>query len=613
MIFELLDAKRRRINTYQDNSLIEGVVGRELVDRVIKDSLDIDFTLNMLGDLKGATYVLLGDTNMFRVNPIFKIADLSYDTKVNVTCTSQTLDEASGITAKKSEVTDILTTINQKSESIGYLVTIDVDTTPEELTSEVLEYLKDEFTLQEAIEAILQVVDGYAEFDASITGDYVSSVELKISDRLGTDIKDALIYGENIAELKVDERIEGIVTAVEYTGREVNESGDDDLLTLDASRWEVPTTYTLPNTKREAKLTEYTDGDGVVHYLLEDVNATRTYGRYTTVDDRVAEPLIEVYSNTDIPTIEDLVDVAIKALDGKSVPQTQYSISTTTAGVDVADNLGIRVPHLGIDRYMPVLSVSYWLDDDGVVDIKVGEHLPTEIEKQFEKLPTLDEIKDEVGSGGDGSDGDLPIDLVRGTQIATVIEPRTLTYTGDREEGVSDWEFDRATATWVATLGTPMMVSKYDYYLSFDYVINGGYSDGHFSLGLTYQTTARENKNVAKDNAKPLDYVQVVADVAVEGTSGNVEIRLNDFYNIQYPQHEVAYYGNIEEGTLEINSNNIAFPIFGVYDSSGSIYYLPYLHRDKQHPTTQAELDGLAGYITNFTIVGNERNTVDPT
>lgn len=603
MIFEFLDVKKKRIATYTDAQLLSGVVRRELVDRTIKDSMDVTFTLDMLGVAKESTYVLLSDVDWFRVNPIYKIADLSYSNTLKITGVSESLDRANTVTVSLEDGQSLLDAINIASVKIGYKIAVDTRLDEEQLTGRVLEFLdiydEDGFELSDAVNVIAQVIGGTSEFDTEIVDDYVASTVLRITEDLGKEVKDALIYGVNISSINVDERNEGIITAVEYTGREVDDDGNENLLTLDWRDASVPRTYTLPNSKRQARLMRYVDADENVRFILEDIEATRTHGLYTTDADKEAEPIIATFSNTDIPTLDDLIDFAIKELDGKSVPQTQYQLSATVNGLDVGDNLGIQIPHLGINRFMRVLSVDYDMAGEYESNITVGDHLPTEIEKRFERLATLDDLGEDKE--------DLPVDTKRGETVADVIPSQTIQYAigDDLQPHVN------VRAHFVKSLNTNMYPHLYDYYLSFDYKINNGYSGGFFELGLTYQSSPTYTRFL-RSNTFPTDYVGCVVNVGLEGQSGSVDVRMNDYTQFMraYELSGISTRNRGEENFHIYEGNNV-FPLVAVYDGTGTAYYLNYLGRDVYPATTKEELDMLPGYITNFKITQHKRTTRD--
>lgn len=608
MIFELLDVKKKRLGTYTGANLIDGVIRRELVDRVIRDSMDVEFTLDMLTPLKEATYVMVSGNEWFRVNPIFKISDITYGKTLDVSCTSNTLDEAGKVDLEWDGKGGFVSLLQGASKGIGFDIEIKVNMSNEVIDTRVKDYLEDKFTLSEGIDVLLQVVGGVAEFDTNIKDDYVAKTVLRVSDNLGREHKDALIYGINMTDIRVDERIEGIITAVEYTGHEEEGSdGSVKKLTLNTSGTSVPTRHTLPNSNRTANITRYVESDGRVRYLLEDVASTRTYGMYTDVEDRVASPIIEERSNKDVTKLEDLVELAIKELDGKSVPKTQYDIQATVRGLDVADNLGIKIPHLKIDRYMPVISMEYDMRGEYESRIKVGDYLPSEIEKKFEV------IEDKVGKGnendGGGGGGDKPVDKDRGKLISTNVVPQTIVYTMGEIPS-------NGRPLWIKPATTDMYINRFDYYLSFEYVLSGDYSGGQFELGMSSYSNMLQKKNHTNNGMLADFYFQKLAETSFSGKTGKVDIRLNDYYQFMNANEysgvstrRIALGGG--EYEYVIRADNYIYPYVSVYDKTGSLYYLTYLGADVNTPTTQEGLDSLPGYIKNFTVTGHERLTKD--
>src|SRR5699024_7966932 len=106
------------------------------------------------------------------------------------------------------------------------------------------------------LEELMLVLDVYGEFVFTAEKDEVVKVGIRLAKQLGRTVKRGLIYGVNITDLRVEERVEDIITAVEYTGEEtVNTAGEViDTLTLQGAR-----ATTLPKTKRRVEVEKYVD------------------------------------------------------------------------------------------------------------------------------------------------------------------------------------------------------------------------------------------------------------------------------------------------------------------------------------------------------------------
>lgn len=623
MIFEMLDVKKRRIGTYTEQELVRGSVRRELVDRVVKDSMDVEFTIKMLDVIRETAYIMVGDVGFFRTNPIYKIVDIKYGETVEVMTATQTIGREDDKVIKYEEGESLYGLINRESGRLGYSVKIELESNEAKVTEEVFKYVdKESFRLEEIIKAILQVTGSQAEFDTFIKNDYVANTQLRISDRLGNEYKDALIEGVNITSLDVSERMDDIITAVEYTGRQLEEGSVDEYLTLNPAGKGVPTSYILPKTKRRVNLTNIEE-DGKKRYLLEDKDSTRLYGMYTGIGSNRAKPKIKVRSNKDVPTIEDLIELSIKELDGETIPKTVYTIEATVRGLDVADELGIKIPRLKIDRTLPVLSVEY--DMEGELDsyIKVGEELKSELDKKFEKL------EERVGEEKE-KDKDEPDTVILGEKMSQVMNPRDVTFALGREVVFYNW--NRSSGSY--SLGKYMYrydgrgigsqhgasYNKYeqqnitvrDRYLSgnmpqglhlrvsdddwrtdnkifkmeFDYKINGGYeatrvvvSAGSGSTG-GYPLGWIESKEYVSRT-----YDTIIADKKLEGSSGKVELIFNEYENFTgagfYDRLTIFMFINKKEGDLnELN--------------------LYYVDAEKDYLTTEKK--DLTGYLENVRI-----------
>lgn len=313
------------------------------------------------------------------------------------------LNRVSSFKVNDTSTTGLLSYINKQSEKIGFNIILDTRMTESQITQGVFKYVEPEFTLDEAVNALLQVIDGVAEFDTIIDEDYVAKTTLRISDNIGEVRDEKLMYGYNLTEFGVDERVEDIVTAVEYIGVELDKDTEE-RLTLDWYGTGVKRDYVLPNSKRKVRLEMYDDINGRTQYVLEDKESTNLYGYYTNEQKRKADPIVETRTDGNITKLKDLIDVSVEYLDGKSLPRTKYNITALVEGIDVADYVDVKVPHLGIDRRMPVLSVEYNMGHDEEVYVTVGEYLPTDMERVFEEVTSKTEGNDSGGGTG-GSTG----------------------------------------------------------------------------------------------------------------------------------------------------------------------------------------------------------------
>lgn len=599
MIFELLDAKRQRITTVTDKNLVDGSIRRELDDRFVKESLDVEFTLKMKDELDNARFLMVSDTGYLRGNPVFRIYQKQVRDTIQVVATSYTTEDLGGylvnldgLFISEGNPVDL---IKAEFNKVGYDLMLDgVTITEDDL--QLLDYqLPDgEVGIGRVLEELMLILDVYGEFVFTAEKDEVVKVGIRLAKQLGRTVKRGLIYGVNITDLRVEERVEDIITAVEYTGEEtVNTAGEVvDTLTLQGAR-----ATTLPKTKRRVEVEKYVDENGIERFILEDRRATQQYGTYN-FDTGEMRPIIESYSDVYINNRDDLLQEAIVKLDGNSVPKTQYNIGANVSGLDVGDVVEVQIPHLKIDRFLDVLSVRYTFNREGRVIVTVGEHIATELERRF----------DEIGVDNKAEVGGLPVDTKRGETVADVIPSQTIQY----ETGYGLALNTRTRARFVKSLNTNMYPHLYDYYLSFDYKINNGYSGGFFELALTYYDNPTYTRYL-RENTFPADNAGCVVNVGLEGQSGSIDVRMNDYTQFMraYELSGITTRNNGEED-FYIHERNNVLPLVAVYDGTGTAYYLNYLGRNVEYPaTTKEELDMLPGYITNFKITQHKRTTRD--
>lgn len=602
MIIEFLDVKKRVIGTYTDKMVDENVQRRELVDRFIQDSVTLSVDLSLKDVVEEAKYFMVTDGQKFRVSPIYQKDQvfIKNGNSLEVDAKSESLDRAKEVNLTMVSGGNLLEIINEGSSKIGFEIELKTEMSHEDLVDGVFSFIETEFTLDEAITAILQVIDGYAEFDTILKDNYVDKTVLRMGDSLGKEYRDALIYGVNVEKFESTQRVEGIVTAIEYTGREIELSDRSTyVLTLERADNTVPREYRLPKTNRVARLTDFVDDGGNTKYLLEDVESTRRYGRYTSVADRDAEPIIETFSNTDVPTLEDLVELSIKELDGKNIPQTQYSVTAKVSGLDVGDNLGIQVPHLGINMTLPVLTIEYGLKGDGVCDIKVGEHLPTELDRRFENLPT---------SSGEGS-------REFGDVLSTVVNPRTVVYTSWENLLIDRYSDVGNKVGWTQVLGEDLYPELYEYVVSFDFEIHKGCKAIRAEFGMSDNPSdvgfgATEASDLS-GNGYITRFGTKVAESDLDGSSGNLKLSLNDFRNFMRADENEDKYGvraerRSEDGLLVIHKDNHIIPVITVESSNGLEFTLNYKDYLMFTPIDKVGLDETSGYLKNFKITKNE-------
>lgn len=598
MIFELLDARRKRIATVTGLNLVDGVISRDLDDRFVKDSIQVEFSLKMKDLLEDAMFLMVSDTGYLRGNPVFRVYQKEIRDTIKVVATSYTTEDLGGYLVDLDELFrsggDSSALLMQEFVNAGFnLILDDVIITSEDLQMLDYQLPSGEAEIREVLDELMLILDVYGEFVFTVEKDEIVRVGIRLAKQLGRKVNRGLIEGVNITDRRVEERREGIITAVEYTGEEtVNTAGEViDTLTLNGAGQAV-----LPKSKRNARVEKYVDENEVERYILEDRDATKQYGTYDYIKGEM-RPVIESYSDVYINNRDDLLQEAVVKLDGKSVPKTQYNISANVSGLDVGDVVEVQIPQLKIDRYLDVISVTYSFNRRGRVNVTVGEHIATELERRFEEL----------GKDNKSDVGGLPLDTERGETVADVIPSQTIQYAigDDLASHV------RVRAHFVKSLNTNMYPHLYDYYLSFDYKINNGYSGGFFELGLTYQGSPTYT-NRLRDNTFPTDYVGCVVNVGLEGQSGSVDVRMNDYTQFMRA-YELSGISTRNRGAEDfyINEDNNVFPLVAVYDGTGTAYYLNYLGRDVYPATTKEELDMLPGYITNFKITQHKRTTRD--
>lgn len=584
MIFELLDAKRKRITQITDLTLVGGSISRKLDDRFVKDVLDAEFSLGLLDDLQNARYIMVSDTGHLRNNPMFRVYQTETSQTVNVTATSYTTEDLGGYEFKGTELTlsgsktpeSVITGLFKKA---GYELHLDgVDITGDDYNLLLNQIIDDEIEIGELLKELMRVLDVNGEFTFEVDGDEVAQVGIRLARELGRNVKGALEYGINITNFRIDERVEDIINAVEFTGEEY----EDGRLTLEGAG-----SVTLPKTKRTARVNTYEDSLGNLRHILEDVESTVLYGDYDRDEDKM-RPIIEEYSNTGIKTREDLLTEAVRKLDGKSVKKANYTISADVKGIDVGDNVEVIIltEDLDIERYLKVLSVRYPLNNTGRVMVEVGEHIPTELERRFDNISTAT-VTDK---GGDE----------KGELLYTIIPLQTIHYAEDAP--------NRRLPTnlrWQKKQSAYMNPNLYDYYVEFDYVIAEQFSGGYFELGIKSNISDiifASNWDSFGDGYSEW-YGIKIAEKNLTSNEGTVSIKLNDYSSFMDFQNiiEIRKRNGVIDG-------NFLSPVLTVRTEAGNLSTAYYLDYHKARPQTTDDLNELSGYLTNFTVTEHEKN-----
>lgn len=240
-----------------------------------------------------------------------------------------------------------------------------------------------------ALERVLSILNAFddaeVDFTVEFSGNTVAHQYLNIYKRVGRDTGIRLDAGIDLVEARRTVSMEGLVTALQGVGKEIQNDNPD-----------------LPSTTTDFSSIVYDDGryySELGDTLIRDREANLKWSRFRNGQAQWRGYIIDIY-NYDTDSPQELFNRTLRQLQKRNEPAVTYEVDITKIDVDLSIGDTVTIVDSGFKPALylqaRVLSVDESETDDSKNSIKLGNYvlLTSSIEAQLKELQaTLREVK----------------------------------------------------------------------------------------------------------------------------------------------------------------------------------------------------------------------------